>query len=340
MQTAIKHQPSQAGPMQRLNALAAEALAQYHAEIRAGGEPVYPAWIDDVAALASAPVADANRWRWISAQYDDMKTSEVERFLELLGLDASEPYARLGEFVDQMTGDAAKPAASDAEDIPDFGGGSGNKARRRAAALRSQRQESAPVAGEADEDLAPPECPITRRPLFMAIEHPELGMVPTYGGPFDSYTIPYMDGEAHQPWHERELFVRRYDHDLGGWRDDESIPLRVIHEDVLHELQDAALQTSEADATRQAIRTCGSKVIKALAAIARADGPDTRKEGDPELIYRSPVMDEVVRIRQAYDELNAALSAQPGAQKLPDNLRRPLDYIDPTAAQKQGESDA
>lgn len=102
----------------------------------------------------------------------------------------------------------------------------------------------APVAGEADEDLAPPECPITRRPLFMAIEHPELGMVPTYGGPFDSYTIPYMDGEAHQPWHERELFVRRYDHDLGGWRDDESIPLRVIHEDVLHELQDSAPQAS------------------------------------------------------------------------------------------------
>lgn len=103
---------------------------------------------------------------------------------------------------------------------------------------------SAPVGGEEDEDLAPPECPITRRPLFMAIEHPELGMVPTYGGPFDSYTIPYMDGEAHQPWHERELFVRRYDHDLGGWRDDESIPLRVIHDDVLHELQDAASQVS------------------------------------------------------------------------------------------------
>lgn len=101
------------------------------------------------AALASAPVADANRWRWISAQYDDMKTSEVERFLELLGLDASEPYARLGEFVDRMTGDAGKPAASDADNIPDFGGGSGNKAKRRAAALQSQRQASAPVAGEA-----------------------------------------------------------------------------------------------------------------------------------------------------------------------------------------------
>ena len=75
----------------------------------------------------------------------------------------------------------------------------------------------------------------------------------------------------------------------------------------------AAPQASEA--VRDAIKTFGSKVIKALAAIARANGPDTRKEDDPELIYRDPVMDEVVRIRQAYDELSAALSAQPGAQK-------------------------
>lgn len=50
----ITHQlpPGQAGPMQRLNALAAEALTQYHAEISAGGEPTYPAWVDDVAAVA------------------------------------------------------------------------------------------------------------------------------------------------------------------------------------------------------------------------------------------------------------------------------------------------
>lgn len=52
MQTTIQVQPGLAGPMERLNALAAEALAQYHAEIRAGGEPVYPAWVDDVAAVA------------------------------------------------------------------------------------------------------------------------------------------------------------------------------------------------------------------------------------------------------------------------------------------------
>lgn len=29
-------------------------------------------------------------------------------------------------------------------------------------------------------------CPFTRRPYFMHVDHPELGRVPTYGGPFDA----------------------------------------------------------------------------------------------------------------------------------------------------------
>jgi hypothetical protein len=83
----------------------------------------------------------------------------------------------------------------------------------------------------------------------MALEHPELGMVPTYGGPYDSYTIPHLGGKADQPWHERELRMYRYDHDLGGWRTDEVevIPLRIVHEDVLNERHDAAPQASSPD---------------------------------------------------------------------------------------------
>lgn len=52
MHTDTQQQPEQVGPIARLNSLAAEALTQYHAEVRAGGEPVYPAWVDDVAAVA------------------------------------------------------------------------------------------------------------------------------------------------------------------------------------------------------------------------------------------------------------------------------------------------
>lgn len=96
--------------------------------------------------------------------------------------------------------------------------------------------------------LAPAKCPITGRPFFMMLEHPELGWVPTYGGPYDSYTIPHPDGNADQPWHERELLVHRYDHDLGGWRMDavEVIPLRIIHEDVLAKMSEAHDTSSEA----------------------------------------------------------------------------------------------
>jgi hypothetical protein len=84
----------------------------------------------------------------------------------------------------------------------------------------------------------PDKCPITRRDFFMVIEHPELGMVPTYGGPYDSFTIPHMMGEPDVPFHERELECHRYDHDVGGWVDDGSIPMRVIYEPTLDELKD------------------------------------------------------------------------------------------------------
>lgn len=86
----------------------------------------------------------------------------------------------------------------------------------------------------------PDKCPITRRDFFMEIDG-----VPTYGGPYDSYTIPEMLGTPEQPWHERELFVRRFDHDEGRWVDDEVISQRVIHDGVLDELLD--LKEQQAD---------------------------------------------------------------------------------------------
>lgn len=53
-------------------------------------------------------------------------------------------------------------------------------------------------------------CPITHRPFFMNLEHPEMGEVPTFGGPFDSYTIPEVDDDG-------DLRCERYDHDAGSW---------------------------------------------------------------------------------------------------------------------------
>jgi hypothetical protein len=59
--------------------------------------------------------------------------------------------------------------------------------------------------------IGPDTCPITGRPFFMNLEHPDEGMVATYGGPFDSYTIPaYAEQDA-------ELRCERYDHDADHW---------------------------------------------------------------------------------------------------------------------------
>ncbi|WLW63635.1 DUF3850 domain-containing protein [Achromobacter aegrifaciens] len=143
--------------------------------------------------------------------------------------------------------------------------------------------ESAPVAGEAQADLAPPKCPITGRPFFMALEHPELGMVPTYGGPYDSYTIPHLGGKPDQPWHERDLRVYRYDHDLGGWIADETemIPLRIVHEDVLHGLEDAAPQASEADAAALSTAVDYRRMEEAPQASARVIAAFDKLRVDP-----------------------------------------------------------
>lgn len=59
----------------------------------------------------------------------------------------------------------------------------------------------------------PEKCPITGLPYFMTIEHPDLGEVPTYGGPYYSYTIPELDDEG--------FYCRyKYDHDEGCWDND------------------------------------------------------------------------------------------------------------------------
>ena len=55
-------------------------------------------------------------------------------------------------------------------------------------------------------------CPFTKRQYFMHLDHPELGRVATYGGPFDSYTVPIPDEDM-------TLRCERYDHDAGAWVD-------------------------------------------------------------------------------------------------------------------------
>jgi len=87
----------------------------------------------------------------------------------------------------------------------------------------------------------PDVCSITFRPFFMWIDHPELGLVPTYGGPFDSYTIPTPDLPESKKVKlcDVEYTTFRFDHDAGSWIDEEEDSgLRVIAETHLLELED------------------------------------------------------------------------------------------------------
>lgn len=103
---------------------------------------------------------------------------------------------------------------------------------------RPAQTEQQPIEG-IHHSPYPAKCPVTGLPYFMHIEHPELGVIPTFGGPYDSYSIPHAEGSPDEPWHQRELVSHRYRHDRGHWVDDEFIPLRIIHKDVLSELQDS-----------------------------------------------------------------------------------------------------
>ena len=84
--------------------------------------------------------------------------------------------------------------------------------------------EKAQSAGSINNQWKPDVCPITGRKFFMWIEHPELGYVPTYGGPYDSYTIPTRDSDG-------EFSCERYDHDEGGWVDGECVGAYLIDDD-------------------------------------------------------------------------------------------------------------
>jgi hypothetical protein len=57
---------------------------------------------------------------------------------------------------------------------------------------------------------APDECPITGKPFFLWLSHPEFGYVPTYGGPFDSFMIAEPDEDGYYR-------AEHYCHDRGDW---------------------------------------------------------------------------------------------------------------------------
>lgn len=104
--------------------------------------------------------------------------------------------------------------------------------------------EKAQSAGSINNQWKPDVCPITGRRFFLWIEHPELGYVPTYGGPYDSYTIPTRDSDG-------EFSCERYDHDVGGWVDGECVGTYLIDDDEqsrVYELEQRIAELEESHA--------------------------------------------------------------------------------------------
>lgn len=91
----------------------------------------------------------------------------------------------------------------------------------------------------------PERCPITNRPFFLWIEHQSSGMVPTYGGPYDSYTIPTVDSDG-------EFCCERYDHDEGAWVDSECLSVRLT-DDREPAVDDVYLNSVRAEGVDKAI---------------------------------------------------------------------------------------
>jgi hypothetical protein len=96
----------------------------------------------------------------------------------------------------------------------------------------------------------PDVCPITGLEFFMWIERRAGGkMVPTYGGPFDSFTIPEKDEHG-------EYTREQYDHDEGRWTEYETVPVRVVRES---EMLDAEATEARVKVLEEALTKIATK---------------------------------------------------------------------------------
>jgi hypothetical protein len=94
----------------------------------------------------------------------------------------------------------------------------------------------------------PSKCPITGLPFFMEIDGE-----PTYGGPFNSYTIPVFDAA------DAEFSRRNYDHDHGAWN--EGTEWVQVEDDVTieHLQRELAAVTKERDRLKVSRQEPGTK---------------------------------------------------------------------------------
>ncbi|EOC1313603.1 ead/Ea22-like family protein [Cronobacter turicensis] len=134
----------------------------------------------------------------------------------------------------------------------------------------------------------PERCPVTNRPFFLWIEHPSDGMVPTYGGPYDSYTIPTMGDSG-------EFSCERYDHDFGGWVDDVSVGLHLIDDDEVYRIYELEKRVAEltnalnqtVNGYKSCLRTGHERIVELG---GECDEPETMIAQNPDIRHAEKVL--------------------------------------------------
>ena len=121
----------------------------------------------------------------------------------------------------------------------------------------------------------PENCPVTGRPFFMTIEDESGKMVATYGGPFDSYTIPEWNAE------DDEFRSERYDHDAGTWVDGGE-PYAIILRDEQEWLRLKTLEDEQTAIRAEAGRERAVRELEALVTKASRYGHLLRLATGPE----------------------------------------------------------
>lgn len=185
-----------------------------------------------------------------------------------------------------------------------------NEADARIAALEARVRE---VEGErdkaklqAEKRWCPDYCPFTGLSFFMFIEsmNGDGVMVPTYGGPFDSYTIPERDADG-------DYTRRRYDHDRGGWLVDEVeiIGVRLVEDWKVPDLEDRLKQAeSDLAAARAEIAGLRREIDSHKVDVARLDSRTIRTTYRDEFGETRRVLCVDFDIRAAIDEAAALVA--------------------------------
>lgn len=139
----------------------------------------------------------------------------------------------------------------------------------------------------------PDVCPFTGLRFFMWIEHHMTGaMVPTYGGPYDSYTLPVRDEDGS---YSRE----RYDHDRGGWRTDiiEDLGIQIVSDQAYVSDEPPPGHPDAQPATPPSAEAASDADMAVYRSIAdpylAAQSPSAERGGDADTDVRSILLDAV-----------------------------------------------